>query len=97
MDRESTRVPSLALDPKISYSLYIWQQLFLGFGVTFRPFGFFSVFPVNIVSAVVVACLSYYLMERPLMRLGHRLGAAPSAVRSSVAEARSQDIEQSVA
>jgi peptidoglycan/LPS O-acetylase OafA/YrhL len=70
---------------RLSYSLYIWQQLFLGFGPTFRPFGFFSGFPVNLVSAVVVACLSYYLMERPLMRLGHDLAARPTLVKSTEA------------
>ncbi len=58
---------------RLSYSLYIWQQLFLGFGVAFRPFGFFSRFPVNLASVMALSCLSYYLMERPLMRLGHLL------------------------
>jgi peptidoglycan/LPS O-acetylase OafA/YrhL len=63
---------------RLSYSLYIWQQLFLGFGVVYRPFGFFSRFPINISMAVVVASLSYYLLERPMMRLGHRLTAGRS-------------------
>jgi peptidoglycan/LPS O-acetylase OafA/YrhL len=63
---------------RLSYSLYIWQQLFLGFGVVFLPFGIFSRFPINVVSAVAISCLSYYLMERPLMRLGHEITSGAS-------------------
>lgn len=62
---------------RLSYSLYIWQQLFLGFGVVYRPFGIFSGFPIDLAVVVVVSCASYYLMERPMMRRGHRLATAP--------------------
>jgi peptidoglycan/LPS O-acetylase OafA/YrhL len=58
---------------RLSYSLYIWQQLFLAFGPIFRPLGVFSKFPINLVSILIVSCASYYLLEKPLMRLGHRL------------------------
>jgi peptidoglycan/LPS O-acetylase OafA/YrhL len=58
---------------RLSYSLYVWQQIFLGFGVVFRPFGILSIFPVNLCVLFAVACLSYYGMEKPLMRLGHKL------------------------
>jgi peptidoglycan/LPS O-acetylase OafA/YrhL len=58
---------------RLSYSLYIWQQLFLCFALVYRPFGVFSTFPLNFVSLLAVACASYYLMERPLTRLGHTL------------------------
>ncbi len=74
-------LPVLRWIGRLSYSLYIWQQLFLGFGTVYRPFGFFSVFPANVASAVAVSCLSYYLMERPMMRLGHRLTATPLSTR----------------
>jgi peptidoglycan/LPS O-acetylase OafA/YrhL len=70
---------------RLSYSLYIWQQLFLGFGVVFRPFGISSRFPVNLVSAVAVSCFSYYLMEKPLMRLGHEITRGSSRLRRSPA------------
>jgi peptidoglycan/LPS O-acetylase OafA/YrhL len=63
---------------RLSYSLYIWQQLFLGFGVVYRPFGSLSRFPLNIAATVAVACLSYYLLERPMMRWGHELTARRS-------------------
>jgi peptidoglycan/LPS O-acetylase OafA/YrhL len=64
---------------RLSYSLYVWQQLFLGFGVALRPFGILSVFPINLCALFVVACVSYYAMEKPLMRLGHQLTQEASA------------------
>jgi len=66
---------------RLSYSLYIWQQLFLAFGVVFLPFGIFSRFPVNLATTVAVACLSYYLMERPMMRLGHDIAGGASGLK----------------
>jgi peptidoglycan/LPS O-acetylase OafA/YrhL len=74
--------PALRWIGRLSYSLYIWQQLFLGFGVVYLPFGFLSKFPVNLLSLLVVSCASYYLMERPLVRLGHRF-ALPRATLES--------------
>lgn len=68
---------------RLSYSLYIWQQLFLGFAVVYRPFGLFSMFPINFVSLVAVACASYYLMERPMMRWGHNLARRQSLPQST--------------
>jgi peptidoglycan/LPS O-acetylase OafA/YrhL len=65
--------PVLRWIGRLSYSLYIWQQVFLGFGVDFRPFGFLSTFPINLFALLAVACLSYYGMEKPLMRLGHKI------------------------
>jgi peptidoglycan/LPS O-acetylase OafA/YrhL len=66
---------------RLSYSLYIWQQLFLGFGVVYRPFALFSQFPFNLAATVMVASLSYYLLERPMMRLGHALTSKPSPLK----------------
>ena len=68
---------------RLSYSLYIWQQLFLGFGVVYRPFGFLSSFPINFLMLVAVACASYYLLEKPMMRLGHRIAAPRLQVESA--------------
>jgi peptidoglycan/LPS O-acetylase OafA/YrhL len=58
---------------RLSYSLYIWQQLFTAFGVVYRPFGILSAFPVNFALMFAAACASYYLLEKPMMRLGHQL------------------------
>jgi peptidoglycan/LPS O-acetylase OafA/YrhL len=77
--------PVLRWIGRLSYSLYIWQQLFLAFGETLRPFGFFSRFPINLASLLVVSCLSYYLLERPMMRLGHSLATAHPVVQTATA------------
>jgi peptidoglycan/LPS O-acetylase OafA/YrhL len=49
---------------KISYSLYLWQQLFV-FGVRPRPW--YSLF-----FALAAACASYYLVEQPMIRMRER-------------------------
>ncbi len=57
----------------LSYSLYIWQQLFcthpseLGL-----PNVWWMTYPLWLVPVVAVACLSYYGLERPLLQLRHR-------------------------
>jgi peptidoglycan/LPS O-acetylase OafA/YrhL len=52
-----------------SYSLYLWQQLFLQPEST-QPW---CVFPLNLVLAVLVALLSYRMIERPFLFLKGRL------------------------
>jgi peptidoglycan/LPS O-acetylase OafA/YrhL len=49
---------------KISYSLYLWQQLFT-LNPHSRPWYF-------LLFAVGLACLSYYLVEQPMLRLRER-------------------------
>ncbi len=71
---------------RLSYSLYIWQQLFLSFGVVYRPFGILSGFPVNLISLVAVSCASYYLLEKPMMRLGHGFASPRVTIDSTAAE-----------
>jgi peptidoglycan/LPS O-acetylase OafA/YrhL len=58
----------------ISYSLYVWQVLFLirPNSTTF-PIGRLSLFPYNVVCALVVSALSYYFIEKPCIALGKRL------------------------
>jgi len=52
----------------ISYSLYIWQQLFL----TPKNTTMTGRFPLNIVCALVVAELSYFFLEKPFLRWRRR-------------------------
>lgn len=53
----------------LSYSLYLWQQLFID-----RSGGLWmNWFPQNAVLAVVAALASFYLVERPLQGLRRRL------------------------
>ncbi|MGC1401158.1 acyltransferase family protein [Candidatus Binatus sp.] len=62
---------------RISYSLYLWQQLFLVGSKIPRPlpFGRVQEWPLNIVAVFVCASASYYLLERPLVAVGHSLSA----------------------
>ena len=56
----------------LSYSLYLWQEPFLN-----RAESTLTSFPQNIVLAVACALASYYLVERPFLRLKERLGERP--------------------
>jgi peptidoglycan/LPS O-acetylase OafA/YrhL len=53
----------------LSYSLYLWQQLFLDRHST----AWINAFPVNIVLAFAAAALSYLLVESPFLRVSERL------------------------
>jgi peptidoglycan/LPS O-acetylase OafA/YrhL len=55
---------------RLSYSIYLWQQLF--FHVSGQAL-WFQKFPLNVLFIFGCACLSYYLIERPAVRMGHRL------------------------
>lgn len=54
-----------------SYSIYLWQQLFL------QPHGtsWLQEFPQNTIFALLAAALSFWLIERPLNRLKDRVAA----------------------
>ena len=62
---------------RLSYSLYIWQQLFLV--VNSRPLGLLQAFPMDLLCPIVCASVSYYLLEKPMIKLGHRLAGSPGA------------------
>lgn len=49
----------------LSYSLYLWQQPFLNRAGS----SFMNTFPVNLAAALGAACLSYYFVERPCLKL----------------------------
>ena len=55
----------------LSYSLYLWQQLFLNR----NSVAWANSFPQNLAFAVAAALGSYFLLEKPLLRLRHRLRA----------------------
>jgi peptidoglycan/LPS O-acetylase OafA/YrhL len=57
----------------ISYSLYLWQQLFFGPGSTYDYPWFWSQWPQNIIAAVACASVSYFLVEKPFLRISARL------------------------
>ncbi len=55
----------------LSYSLYVWQQLFLNRGSG----AWMNAFPQNICLAFAAALASYYLLEKPFLSLRHSLRA----------------------
>ena len=55
----------------LSYSIYLWQQVFLD---RHWPLWFHR-FPINVVFAVLAGAASYYLVERPFLRLTSRFRA----------------------
>jgi peptidoglycan/LPS O-acetylase OafA/YrhL len=67
----------------ISYSLYLWQQLFFGVNFVGSPPGLVLLRqpPVNLAALLVCAAFSYYAIEKPFIRLGHKL-----AVRTPIAD-----------
>jgi peptidoglycan/LPS O-acetylase OafA/YrhL len=69
--------PLFVFGGRISYSVYLWQQLFFLHRPESSWLRFLQVTPVNVIATLCVATASYYLIEKPLMRLGHRL--APPA------------------
>ncbi len=66
---------------RISYSLYLWHLLFFGGGAaqwcSWRLLTWSNGQPYRYILAFVAAIFSYYCIERPMIRLGHRL--APPA------------------
>jgi peptidoglycan/LPS O-acetylase OafA/YrhL len=53
----------------LSYSLYVWNPLFLNA----ETHWFLNVFPLNFIGIFAAGAGSYYLIERPVLRLKDRL------------------------
>jgi len=67
---------------RLSYSIYLWHLLFFSVTepdphITWRPLVAAGQQPWRYVSALAMAMLSYHLLEKPMIRLGHKL--APPA------------------
>ncbi len=67
---------------RLSYSLYLWQQLFLGSGM--------RMWPLKLAACFAAAIASYYLVERPAIRLGHRLAPPTSEGRGDLLRSSGQ-------
>jgi len=76
----------------ISYSLYLWQQLFLDRWSS-EPW---AAFPLNLVLSLMLAAVSYYLVEKPGLKLRERFSPRrlPFVVETS---AKVPDITESTA
>lgn len=66
---------------RLSYSMYLWQQLFLWketpVHITWKPLLWAGQQPTHYASILAATLFSYYCIEKPMIRLGHRL--APPA------------------
>jgi peptidoglycan/LPS O-acetylase OafA/YrhL len=59
---------------RLSYSLYLWQQLFLVWNENRVPgLSLLQIFPYNLLAVFTCATLSMLLIENPLIAIGHRL------------------------
>jgi peptidoglycan/LPS O-acetylase OafA/YrhL len=70
--------PPLRWIGTISYSVYLWQQLFLPEIPSLRAHGAFGNLqhePWNLMAILICACLSHYMLESPMNRLGRHLSA----------------------
>ena len=64
---------------KLSYSLYLWQQLFF-------HYSFIPMFPLNVIATTGLASASYFLLEKPFLKLRsslRRKDTEPRNVRCS--------------
>jgi len=66
----------------ISYSLYLWQQLFL----TDLLRSSLGNFPINLIAAFLAAELSWRLVEQPALRLRQRFNRWQSSTPESAAK-----------
>jgi peptidoglycan/LPS O-acetylase OafA/YrhL len=71
--------PPLAYIGKLSYSLYLWQQIFMNRFET----GLLCTFPVNVAASFGCALMSYYFLELPMAGMRRRLHPAPLVSNSS--------------
>ena len=71
----------------LSYSIYLWQELFLPeLHSVAAPGAFHNLqrWPWNVLAILVCASLSRYLIELPMTRLGHRLSVSPPRMSAPV-------------
>ena len=73
----------------ISYSLYLWQQLFTGAPSLYTSPDSVLAMPVLMLA---VATLSYFFIEKPVVRLGKRLLASMAAKRALKLKSPEPDI-----
>jgi len=63
----------------LSYSLYLWQQFFI-----VKTSYWINQFPQNIGLTIFAACFSYFIVEKPFLRLKSKFAPRKSTVENSV-------------
>jgi peptidoglycan/LPS O-acetylase OafA/YrhL len=85
---------------KISYSLYLWQMLFFTYNKPIPAphsaiLQFMQHTPLRYGAVLAASLISYYLVEKPMMRLGHRLARPATQGRADLNDAPQQTISRS--
>lgn len=65
---------------RISYSLYLWQELFLAPGWK-HPGAWWQQWPANLPVTFALAIASYYFVEKPVIRVGRELARRSKSAR----------------
>lgn len=61
---------------RLSYSIYLWQQLFLVWNESsIHSFGALQSLPFNIIAVFTCAILSFLFIEKPLIAMGHKIAS----------------------
>jgi peptidoglycan/LPS O-acetylase OafA/YrhL len=77
-------LPAMKWIGRLSYSIYIWQQLAMfPAGIPHSPIGPIQQFPYNVLIVFFLAAVSYYFIERPMIRLGHQMSKHPTGNRTA--------------
>jgi peptidoglycan/LPS O-acetylase OafA/YrhL len=76
--RQSLDLAPLRFVGTVSYSLYIWQQMWMLFPGAPMPFPRLQAFPLNVVMAFCCGVVCYYAVEKPFIQLGRRLILRPA-------------------
>jgi peptidoglycan/LPS O-acetylase OafA/YrhL len=77
--------PTIRSVGRLSYSLYLWQELFAVPQAKY-PVSLLQRFPLDLILLLLVATLSYQFVERPMIRLGHRLAPPPTPGRQDLSQ-----------
>lgn len=77
-------LPVMRYVGRLSYSIYLWQQLFFvsHYGEVSTRIRLLQSWPWCLVMTAATAAFSYYFVERPCIKLGHRL--APNAAANRI-------------
>jgi peptidoglycan/LPS O-acetylase OafA/YrhL len=78
-------LPVMRYFGRLSYSIYLWQQLFFvgHFGGPHPGLAVFQRWPLAPLMTIACAMLSYYFIERPAIRAGHHFAAVIKARKKS--------------
>lgn len=78
-------LPPLRWVGRLSYSLYVWQTLFLQAPSGPIPDWLLRLqrWPINLCMIVLCGVLSHYLLERPMVRVGRLLAKSPARAAGS--------------